>query len=274
MKISRLEYAINYAVLIVFAVFALVPFIGVIINSLNPPENASSGFAFPTTLSFSNFVTAWTTGQFSQYVVSSVIVCVSVVVVSIVLVVPAAFAFARLHFRFSGIIFALLLLGLIVPDEAIIIPLYYDFRSAGILDSYPSLILPQVAQSIAFGVFWMRAAFRSFPQSIVDAGRVDGASDVRILWQVLLPASRPALTTLALLIAMWTWNSFLIPLVMISGNAFRTVPLGLAFFQGEHDTNYALLSAAALIIAAPIVVLFLVLQRSFIRGMLGGALKE
>jgi len=274
MRIARGEYALNYVILALFALFALLPFVGVVLNALDPEGTNNSGFAFPTHPSFGNFVEAWTVGHFSDYMLSSVVVTVSVVVLSILLTVPAAFAFARMRFRFSGIIFGLLVLGLIIPDEAIIIPLYFDLRDVGLTDTYWALILPQVAQSIAFGVFWMRAAFRTFPQSVIDAARIDGASDFRILWQVLLPTARPAVTTLALLIAMWTWNSFIIPLVMISGNSFRTVPLGLAFFQGEHTTDYALLSAAALIIAAPIVLLYLFLQRSFIRGMLGGAVKD
>lgn len=274
MKITRREYVFNYAVLGLFALFALVPFIGVVLNALDPEGTNNSGFAFPTRPSLGNFVQAWTVGHFGDYMLSSVIVDIAVVVLAILLTVPAAFAFARMRFRLSGVIFAALILGLIIPDEAIIIPLYYDLRGVGLTDTYAALILPQVAQSIAFGVFWMRAAFRTFPQSVIDAARIDGATDFRILWQVMLPAVRPAVTTLALLIAMWTWNSFIIPLVMISGNAFRTVPLGLAFFQGQHTTDYALLSAASLIIAAPIVLLYLFLQRSFIRGMLGGAIKE
>lgn len=274
MRISKLEAGLNYLILALFAVFALVPFAGVILTALSPQSQAAAGFSLPSRPSLGNFVSAWTVGRFSDYMLSSVIVDVAVVVLSLALVIPAGYAFARMRFRFSGPIFALLLLGLIIPEEAIIIPLYYDMRSAGLIDTYWSLIFPQVAQSLAFGTFWMRASFRTFPQAIIDSARIDGATEFRVLRSILVPASRPAITTLILLLAMWTWSEFLIPLVMISGNAFRTAPLGLAFFQGEHTTDYALLSAAALIIAAPIVLLYLFLQRSFIAGMLSGALKH
>jgi raffinose/stachyose/melibiose transport system permease protein len=273
MRISRLETGLNYLILTVFAVFALIPFAGVILTALSPRTEAAAGFSVPAHPSFRNFISAWTTGHFSDYMLASVIVDVAVVVLSLALVIPAGYAFARMRFPLSGPIFGLIILGLIIPEEAIIIPLYYDMRAMNLTDSYWSLIFPQVAQSLAFGTFWMRASFRTFPQAIIDSARMDGATDFRILRSILVPASRPAITTLILLLAMWTWSEFLIPLVMLSGNAFRTAPLGLAFFSSAHTTDYALLSAAALIIATPIIGLYIFLQRSFIAGMLSGALR-
>lgn len=273
MKVTRLEFSLNYLILILLGAFAFLPFFVIVFNSVDSDGSAVPGFALPTSLTFQNFVAAWSVGHFNTYLVTSVIVTVAVVVFAQILLIPAAYAFARMKFRFSGVIFSILILGLIIPDEAIIIPLYYDFRGAGLLNTYASLILPQIGQSLAFGVFWMRSAFRTIPQGILDAAKVDGASTQRILWQIMVPLSRPAITTLSVLLAMWTWNAFIIPLVMVSGGTLRTVPLGLAFFQGAHTTNYTLLSAASILIAAPIVLLFLTLRRSFLQGMLGGALK-
>jgi len=178
-----------------------------------------------------------------------------------------------MRFRGSTALFYLILLGLMVPMEAIIVPLYYDFREAGLTNTYWSLILPQIGTSVAFGTFWMRAFFRSVPRSLVEAARIDGSSAWSTLWRVLLPTARPAVVTMMVLIFMWTWNEFLLALVMVSDEALRTAPLGLAFFQGRNTTDFALLAAGAVIVATPIVILYVFLQRHFIRGMLSGAIK-
>jgi len=269
MRISTGEKALSYVVLAGFAAFALVPLLGVILTSISP-SGSGSGFVIPDTLALGNFVEAWERGHFSSYMVSSILVTACVVVLSTVLSVLAGFAFARLRFFGSNVIFFVLLAGLLLPAEAFIIPLYYNLRSAHVTDSYWALILPQTAQSLAFGIFWMRNQFRSFPGEIIEAARIDGASDFRALWQVIVPPSTPSIMTMALLITMWTWNEFLLPLVMVTQDALRTAPLGLAFFQGQHLTDYSLLAAAGILVAAPIVILYFFLQRQFISGMLGG----
>ena len=160
--------------------------------------------------------------------------------------------------------------GLLLPAEAFIIPLYYNLRTVGLTDTYWALVLPQTAQSLAFGIFWMRNQFRTFPTEIMEAGRLDGATDWRLLWRIMVPPSTPAMITMCLLVSMWTWNEFLIPLIMVSSESLRTAPLGLAFFQGQHLTEYSLLAAAGMIVALPIVLLYFFLQRRFISGMLNG----
>jgi raffinose/stachyose/melibiose transport system permease protein len=130
-----------------------------------------------------------------------------------------------------------------------------------------------VGVSTAFGTFWMRAFFRSVPRSLVEAARLDGSSSWGTLWRVVLPLGRPAVLTMTVLIFMWTWNEFLLALVMVSDEGLRTAPLGLAFFQGRNTSDEGLLMAGALIVAAPVVVVYLFLQRHFIRGMLSGAVK-
>ncbi|RKR75273.1 carbohydrate ABC transporter permease [Frondihabitans australicus] len=270
MRITAREKVVSYVVLTVFAVFAILPLIGVLFSSVLPASANDGGFHVPTTFAFGNYLAAWTQGHFAAYLLSSVLVTVSVVILTILLSVLAGFAFARLSFIGTNIIFFVLLAGLMLPAEAFIIPLYFDLRGADLTDTYASLILPQTAQSLAFGVFWMRNQFRLFPSDVIEAARLDGASDLRVLWRVIVPPSVPAIATMSVLVAMWTWNEFLTPLVMITTDSRRTAPLGLAFFQGEHTTNYSLLSAAGVLVALPIVVLYFVLQRRFINGMVGG----
>jgi raffinose/stachyose/melibiose transport system permease protein len=273
MRISRFETSVNYVLLGVFALFALVPLAGVLISAFTPVTESRNGFQLPSHLALENFAEAWQSGHFGDYMLNSVLVTVGVVALTLVLSVLAGYAFATMRFPGRRVLFYVMLLGLMLPVESFIIPLYYDLRGVGLTDTYWALLLPQTAQSLAFGVFWMRNFFLSFPDSVLEAGRVDGASDRTLLWRVLVPSAGPAMMTMGLLVGMWTWNEFLLPLIMISGEGLRTAPLGLAFFQGQHATEQSLLAAAATIVALPIVVVYLFLQRRFIAGMLGGAVK-
>ncbi len=173
------------------------------------------------------------------------------------------------------ILFNLIVLGLIFPYEATVIPLYYDFQDVHLSGTYWALILPQIGQSVTLGTFWMRAFFLTTPRALIEAGRIDGAGSFRILRSVLLPQARPALLTLCLLVFMYTWNEFLLALVMLQGSNNTTAPLGLSYFadvsRGGDPTKVA---AASVLVAAPVVLIYLFLQRHFIRGVLAGAIKE
>ena len=216
---------------------------------------------------------AWDEGHFATYLRSSVIVAVSVVAASTVLSILSGFAFGTMRFRGSTVLFYVFLLGLMVPQEALVVPLYFDLRRLELTDTYWALILPQVALSVAFGTFWMRSFFLAAPRSLLEAARIDGASSWTTLWRVLVPFGRPAILTMMVLVFMWTWNEFLLALVMVSSENLRTAPLGLAFFQGQHTSDLSLLAAGAVIVATPVVLVYVFLQRHFIRGMLSGAVK-
>ncbi|MFC5183856.1 carbohydrate ABC transporter permease [Actinomadura harenae] len=261
---SRRELIFNHAILTLFAVIALFPMFGVAVKALQLPD-----------LDLGAFSAAWRDGHFATYLRNSVIVTSITVVLSGVLSIMAGFALGTMRFRGASVLFLLFLAGLTIPTETIVVPLYFDLRSMGLDNSYAGLILPQVAMSVAFGTFWMRAFFRSVPPSLLEAARIDGASSWTTLWRVLVPVGKPAILTMVLLTSMWTWNEFLLPLVIVnSDEGLRTAPLGLSFFQGAHKTDYPLLMAGALIIAAPVIVVYVFLQRQFIAGMLSGAIKE
>jgi raffinose/stachyose/melibiose transport system permease protein len=272
--ITRREITLNYIILGFFSLFSLVPILGVLVVAVTPTAEASATFSIPSRLDIGNFVAAWAQGRFSQYMLSSVIVTVTTVLVASILSILSGYAFARMRFYGHRVLFYLLLVGLLVPIETYIIPLYYEMRGLGLTDTYASLILPQIAQSVAFGVFWMRIFFAAVPVSLIEAACLDGASDRATLWRILVPVAKPAIITMVMLTFMWTWNDFLLSLVMITSEQLRTAPLALSFFQGEHLTEYALLSAAATIVALPLIILYAFLQRYFIRGMLSGAIKE
>ena len=256
--IDRREQILAHVVLGLFALIALAPVVKIVVTALGEPRS---------------FSTAWSDGHFGTYLRSSVLVAVSVVAIASVLSILAGYAFGLMRFRGEQVLFYVLLLGLMVPLEAFIVPLYYDLRDLSLTDTYWALIWPQVGVSTAFGTFWMRAFFRSVPRSLVEAARLDGSSSWHTLWRVILPLGRPAVLTMTVLIFMWTWNEFLLALVMVSEEGLRTAPLGLAFFQGRNTTDFALLAAGAVIVATPVVLVYVFLQRHFIRGMLSGAIK-
>ena len=193
--------------------------------------------------------------------------------VSVLLSTLMGYAFGMLPLPGRKWLFPLVLIGYMVPFEAVLIPLYDIVGRLGLRDSYWALILPQIALSISFGTLWMSAFFDEAPRELADAAAIDGCSRWQTLWWVLWPLAKPAVTTLVVLFTVWTWNEFLLALVMVQDEAMRTLPVGLAFFQGRYSGNIPLMAAGAIIVAIPTIFVFILFQRFFIRGMLGGAIK-
>jgi raffinose/stachyose/melibiose transport system permease protein len=275
MRASTFERTATYAVLAAFAVAVIYPIVSILFLALHRKEDLVTGFALPNSIDLHSFSVAWNLGDFSTGFKSSFIVAATVTIVSAILSVGTGYAFGTMSFRGDRWVFSLLLLGIIFPYEATVIPLYYDFQSVGLLNTYWALILPQIGQSVSFGTFWMRAFFRSSPRSLIEAARIDGASSFGVLWRVLLPQARPAITTMCALVFVYTWNEFLLALVLIQDPARYTAPLGLNFFAGTARAgDPTAVAAAAVLVALPIIIVYVFLQRHFIRGMLAGAVKE
>jgi raffinose/stachyose/melibiose transport system permease protein len=274
MTAGKLEQLGNYTVLALFSLLAIYPVLSILFLALHDKNDLVSGFAFPTRLDLSSFEAAWSEGRFGTGYKSSFIVAATVTAVSAVLSIGTGYAFGTMRFAGDRIVFPIILLGIIFPYEATVIPLYYDFQDVpllhwNLLNTYWALILPQIGQSVAFGTFWMRAFFRSTPRSLIEAARMDGASSFGVLWRVLVPQALPAVMTMSVLVFVYTWNEFLLALVLVSSSqSHQTAPLGLSFFAGTK------VAAAAVLVALPILLVYLFLQRHFVRGMLAGAIKE
>jgi raffinose/stachyose/melibiose transport system permease protein len=272
---TRGQLAFNHVLLALFAVFALYPIVNLFFIAVNSPRSLQTGLGWPDDPRLRNFVDAWQQGGFRSAFVGSMVIAVTVVVIASVLSTLAGYAFGTMRFHGRETLFVVFVLGLIIPMESIIVPLYYDLRRLNLVDSYWSVILPQVAGSIAFGTFWMRTFFLSSPRSLIEAAKIDGASHLAILRRVLLPSARPALQTMAVLLFMGSFNDFLLPLVMLQGDeSARTVPLAVLGFIGKREVDTNLLAAAGILATLPVVLLYLFSQRSFIQGMMTGAVKE
>jgi raffinose/stachyose/melibiose transport system permease protein len=188
--IGRLERRAGYTILIVASLIAALPLAGVVVMALNSPAGTSGSLSVSSATHLGNFATVWRMAGFGQSLKASAVITAATVLIAVVVSVPAGFALATMRFRGRSVLFYLLLAGLLVPLEAMIVPLYFDMRRFGLVDSYWSVILPDSALSIAFGSFWMRAFFLSTPRSLVEAARLDGASVLMTLRRVLLPLAR------------------------------------------------------------------------------------
>ncbi len=264
----------RYLLLIAFSLFVLLPIFGLFLSAFKTDTQIIQGpFSLPQSWNLENFRQAWFTGRFNIFFKNSVVVSLAVVIASVFLSVLMGYAFGLLPMPGKKWLFPLILLGYMVPFEAVIIPLYHFLDLLGLRDSYWALILPQIGLSVSFGTLWMTSFFENAPRDLVDAAAMDGCNRWQTLWRVLWPLAKPSITTLIVLIFMWTWNEFLLALVLIQDETLRTLPVGLAFFQGKYTANIPLLAAGALIVALPTVVVYVLFQRFFIRGMLGGAVK-
>ena len=272
---SRAEKRTIHLLLTGASVIALYPLLSIVMLALNKPGTRISGFTIPKEFSVESFTLAWERGGFAQALWSSAVVAVTVVAVSVAFSILAGYAFAMMRFPLRGTLFIVLLAGLMLPYEALIIPLYFGFRDLGLIDSRWAVILPQIGFSVSFGTFWMRTAFAAQEDTLVEAAQLDGANSWHILQRVLLPVVNPAVLSLAALLFLFAWNDFLLALVLLPQNeAAQTAPLALSFFAGQRrGGDPSTIAAAALIVAVPVLIMYIFMQRRFIQGITTGATK-
>ena len=265
---------IAYLFLTLGVIIALAPFAVTVLASLKTTRELVQGiFSLPEEAQWENYRRAWDEGNFGRLFLNSIIVAVGVVVPSVAFSTMTGYALARFRFRGSNVVYLYLLLGLVIPLQALVVPIYYVLREMGLLDSLIGLILPQIAMSMSFGTLLMRQAFASIPKEVMEASIVDGASSWTTLWQIMYPLARPMIGTVALMFFIWTWNEFMLPLVINIYPAYHTVPLGLVVFQGQWTSNIPLIAAGATITFLPLVAMFLLFQRQLIEGLTQGAVK-
>ncbi len=273
-KFPSASRVVVYLVLIIFAFISIIPIFWMVLAALKPPaEIASNPFGWPTKLTFENLAQAWTVGKMGQYFLNSVIVAVPRVFGVLILSTLAGYAFAKLKFPGRNKLFLFMLFGLMVPIQAMIIPLYMDMQGLGLINTYWAMILPYYGLSMPFAIFMMRAFFRELPDELMEAARIDGCGNFRALLYVMLPLVLPAISSLLVFEFMWSWNDFLIPLLFVYTDSLRTLPLGLMYFSTQYSTNQSLVAAGVAISTIPILIIYFIFQRKFIHGLTAGALK-
>ncbi|KYC38218.1 sugar ABC transporter permease [Scytonema hofmannii PCC 7110] len=272
---SKLQNQLGtYGLLGVIALLTLFPLFWLISTALkSPTENIfqSPPQLLPSQPTLNNFVTVWQTNPFGQYLFNSTLVAVLTVGLNLVFCALAAYPLARLSFPGRDWIFVAIVSTIMIPFQIVMIPLYILTVQLGLRNSYLGIIFPGLAS--AFGIFLLRQAFMSVPKEMEEAARMDGCSELGIWWHIMIPAIRPALVTLAIFVFIGSWSDFLWPLIVIQDESLYTLPLGVAKLAGTFSLDWRLVAAGSVISIAPVLVLFLFLQRYIVPTETGSGVK-
>ncbi len=273
MKTSVREQVPGLVLLIATMVFSVLPLLSMLSAALQPQGSVPLGLSWPSNPQWHNFIDAWRVAEVTPLLVSSIILVAGVVPVAALLAAMAGYGLGQLRVPGGTVVFVLLLLGLTLPREATIVPLYYQLRDLGLLNTRLGLILVLIGSFMPFAVFWMRAHFQSVPRELNEASALDGAGAWQAFRYIQIPLAVPALASLCLLLFLWTWNTFLQAIVLIDDPTHRTMAGALQNFVGQYSTDVVLLNAGSLLIMAPTIVVFLIFQRHFVKAMISGAVK-
>ncbi|GAA3689629.1 carbohydrate ABC transporter permease [Microlunatus aurantiacus] len=264
----------RHLLLVVLAGLTLFPVLLVVSTALKTPEDVRlNPFGLFSSFSWTNLVDAWTVGRFSDYLVNSILLSVPSTLLVVAVSTMAGYAFARLPFPGRTLVFYVVVLGLLVPFFTYMIPLYFQLRSMGLLDTLLGANLVLAATSISFGTFFMRAFFTDLPSELEQAARVDGCSEAQIFLRVMLPLVSSGMGALAVFTFLGNWNNFLIPLLYLPSGDYRPLTTGLYMFTGGRSVDIGPLAAGALITIVPVLLLFVLLQRQVTEGFISGAVK-
>ncbi|OAM84270.1 carbohydrate ABC transporter permease [Devosia elaeis] len=261
-------------ILIANTIIMLAPIIIMVFSAFKTtPQIFQSPFSLPDFSHIGNFVKIWTETNFLRYLLNSFVVTGASMVLILTLGTMAAYAIGRYQFTGSGFILMFFLAGLTLPLKLAIIPLFMLMRDLSILNNQLSLIFVYTAMGLPTTVFIMTGFIRTLPNELEDAARMDGASEARIMWSIMLPLVRPAMVIAGIQNVVPIWNDFFFPLVFIQNDNLKTLPQGLTTFMGEYTTDWGVLFAGLTLSAAPIILIYIVLSKQFIAGMTSGAVK-
>ena len=263
------------AAVILGALIVIVPFYLILVNAFKSPiDYATSGpFALPQAIDLTGIQNFWERVNFPHKVWNSIFISGIVAVLAVLISVLNAFAIGIGRVRGRTWIVLLFLLANLLPQEALLYPLYYMFKSVGLYDNVWSVIIVFTVVQAAFGTYLLASVYGTFPKEILEAAALDGASRWQILWRVVFPISRPTLAVLLIFFFIWTWNEFLIPLTFLASNANQTVPVAISVLQGDRLMDVTTTAGSALLGVIPTLVFFLIFQRTLTRGITAGAVK-
>lgn len=263
----------SHALLVLVSSAALLPLFWALKSSFTPTGEVLSTpiFSAPSQWTMANYSEGWHSAPFTRYFFNSLLIAVVVTSTTVVTATLAGYGFAKFRFRGQNILFSLVIAALMMPFQAIMIPLFVEVRTFGWLDSYAGLIVPGAVS--AFSVFMMRQFMRSVPDELAEAARLDGCSEWGTFIRVVIPLARGPMIALAALTFLASWNNFLWPLIVIQSQNMTTVPLGLAQFRGSNSTDYGQVMAVAMLAAVPVVIIFVILRRRIVASFATSGLK-
>lgn len=273
MKVGRFELFAGRTLLLALMAFTILPFISIFVTALHPSNTLPRGFEWPAEPQWGNFVEAFKVAKMPALLASSTFLVLAIVPVALVISTMAGFGIGLLRIPGANVLLFLFVFGLTIPFPGIIIPIYILERALGIYNTRIAIVLPLIALYMPFAVFWMRAHFVNMPAEITDAGRVDGATTWDLFWRIHIPLARAPVTSLGILMSIWTWNHLLLALVLVEDPTKRTMAGALGAFQGHYATDIPLLCAGTILILVPTLVIFVIFQRQIILALLQGAVK-
>jgi multiple sugar transport system permease protein len=269
----RISQVALYVLLIIGALIALLPMLWMLSASLMPSGEASMypPRLLPSKITFSHYGELFTRLNLGRYLFNSALIAFTVTAISLVINSMAGYAFAKLRFRGRDRAFRILSLGLVLPVQVAMLPLFLLMKNLHLINTYWGVIIPGMAS--IFGIFLIRQYALSIPDDMLDAARIDGASELRIYWSVVVPGILPILATLAIWTFLATWNDFMWPLIVLSDESHYTLPVALANLSGEHVMDTELMMAGSVLTVIPVLAVFLFLQRYYIQGVMAGSVK-
>lgn len=273
MKSSKFICFLKYFTLSGLALISVVPFIWMLSTSFKstlvlfsyPPE------FIPKKPTFQNYVTIFIESGFVFWLRNSIIVSGATTIFAVIFNSMAAYSFAKKDFLGRDILFILILATLMIPPHALMVPLYLMISKLNLANTYAGLTIPFIAN--AFGIFLMRQYMLTIPNELIDAAKIDGASEFTIFMRVIMPLCKPAIAALSIFIFMFSWNNFIWPLILTTTDKMRTLPVGLAVFQGQYITEWGVVMAGATVTFVPVLMVFLLLQKYFVQGITLSGLK-
>jgi ABC-type glycerol-3-phosphate transport system permease component len=257
-----------------FGLSALLPLAFMAVTAFRTQANWDANkLGLPTTFSFGSFERAWSNASISTYFRNSLIVTLGTVALSVVCATLAGYSFSKLRWRGSSAVYFFVLAWIAIPPLLLIVPVYVEIVNLGLLDTYWSVIFLYTALNLPFNVYLMAAFFRSLPDELLEAARIDGAGTHRSFLQIMVPLARPALATLCIFNFLWAWNEFLYALLLLTSDNVKTLTVGVLQLQGRFTTDYPALMAGLLITSLPVVGVYLLFQRHLVRAIVAGAVK-
>lgn len=271
---SKIKKILTYAVLILTLLVSVMPLIWMWQAALVPSNKLNvDPFAFPTSLTLDNIKRAWTTGKMNVYMINSILVAVPRVLGVLLLSSLAGYAFGKLKFKGRDKIFSFMMFGMMIPIQAMVIPLYYNLQQMGLINTRLAMVIPYFGLSMPFAVFMMRAFFRDLPDALIESATIDGCNEFTTFVYIMAPLIKPALSALLVFEFMWSWNDMFLPMLVVYNDTSRTLPLGLMFFFGKYTADHSLIAAGVTICTLLIVIVYTLFQKNFIEGVTAGAVK-
>jgi raffinose/stachyose/melibiose transport system permease protein len=267
--------AVLFSLLALFCIALFAPMVWVGYSSFKTDsEIFASPWSPPKELSLSGFIKGWQDARMGRTLLNTLIIVGASVAVTLLLSVPASYAFARMRFKGNGLIFLLILTGMMVPAQSTIIPLYILFYRWKWLDTFPSVISPYIAMSLPSGIFLLRAYFRTLPKELEESARLDGCTRAGVLMRIFLPLVQAGIATVVIFVSVTLFNELLMGMLFLTSDDNKTLAVMLYSFYGKHFGSYQMMFCTLTMIIVPLIGVFFALQRHFIEGLTAGALKE